>query len=245
MNEFLLIILFSLLPALGTFAGGTIAEFFIISRKNFSLALHAATGIILAVISVVLIPQALKASTPWIVILAFVLGGIFFITIDNLINFVQGRLSGSDQSTTAWAIFLGVALDSFTDGLMIEVLASLINISLGLFIALGVVSADIPEGFATIAAFKEKGIKRKTRILLNFLASIPVLLGAAAGYFLVQGQPAIVEYAILAFTAGVLLTVTAEEIIPESHQNGEARLAALVLILGFAFFALISSYLNI
>lgn len=244
MNEFLLIILFSLLPALGTFAGGTIAEFFIISRKNFSLALHAATGIILAVISVVLIPQALKASTPWIVILAFVLGGIFFITIDNLINFVQGRLSGSDQSTTAWAIFLGVALDSFTDGLMIGT-GSLINISLGLFIALGVVSADIPEGFATIAAFKEKGIKRKTRILLNFLASIPVLLGAAAGYFLVQGQPAIVEYAILAFTAGVLLTVTAEEIIPESHQNGEARLAALVLILGFAFFALISSYLNI
>ncbi len=244
MNEFLLIILFSLLPALGTFAGGTIAEFFIISRKNFSLALHAATGIILAVISVVLIPQALKASTPWIVILAFVLGGIFFITIDNLINFVQGRLSGSDQSTTAWAIFLGVALDSFTDGLMIGT-GSLINISLGLFIALGVVSADIPEGFATIAAFKEKGIKRKTRIFLNFLASIPVLLGAAAGYFLVQGQPAIVEYAILAFTAGVLLTVTAEEIIPESHQNGEARLAALVLILGFAFFALISSYLNI
>jgi len=206
--------------------------------------LHAATGIILAVISVVLIPQALKASTPWIVILAFVLGGIFFITIDNLINFVQGRLSRSDQSTTAWAIFLGVALDSFTDGLMIGT-GSLINISLGLFIALGVVSADIPEGFATIAAFKEKGIKRKTRILLNFLASIPVLLGAAAGYFLVQGQPAIVEYAILAFTAGVLLTVTAEKIIPESHQNGEARLAALVLILGFAFFALISSYLNI
>ena len=244
MNEFLLIILFSLLPALGTFAGGTIAEFFKISRKNFSLALHAATGIILAVISVVLIPQALKASTPWIVILAFVLGGIFFITIDNLINFVQGRLRGSNQSTTAWAIFLGVALDSFTDGLMIGT-GSLINISLGLFIALGVVSADIPEGFATIAAFKEKGIKRKTRILLNLLASIPVLLGAAAGYFLVKGQPAIVEYAILAFTAGVLLTVTAEEIIPESHQNGEARLAALVLILGFAFFALISSYLNI
>lgn len=68
MNEFLLIILFSLLPALGTFAGGTIAEFFKISKQTYSLALHAATGIIFAVISVVLIPQALKASTPWIVI---------------------------------------------------------------------------------------------------------------------------------------------------------------------------------
>ena len=159
MNEFLLIILFSLLPALGTFTGGTLVEFFKISRQTYSLALHAATGIIFAVISVVLIPQALKASTPWIVILAFVLGGIFFITIDKLINFVQGRL-GTDQSTAAWAIFFGVAIDSFTDGLMIGA-GSLINIQLGLFVALGVVSADIPEGFATIAAFKEKGIKKR------------------------------------------------------------------------------------
>jgi zinc transporter, ZIP family len=243
MNEYLVILLFSLLPAFGTFVGGIIAESFKISRKTFSLALHAATGIIFAVISVVLIPEALKASTPWIVILAFILGGIFFITVDKLINFVQGRL-GADESTAAWAIFFGVAIDSFTDGLMIGT-GALINLQLGLFVALGVVSADIPEGFANIAAFKEKGIKRPIRIILNLLASLPVLLGATAGYFIVKGQPVIVEYAILAFAAGVLLTITAEEIIPESHRNGEARLAALVLILGFALFTLISTYLNI
>ncbi len=243
MNELIIILLFSFLPAAGTFAGGTIAEFFKISNKTFSLALHAATGIIFAVISVVLIPQALKASTPWIVILAFVLGGIFFITLDNLINFVQGRM-GVDESTAAWAIFFGVAIDSLIDGIMIGT-GSLINIQLGLFVALGVVSADIPEGFATIAAFKDKGFIRRTRILLNLLASLPVFIGAIAGYFLLKGQPLIVEYSILAFTAGVLLTIIAEEIIPESHRNGEARLAAFVLIMGFALFTLISSYLNV
>ena len=80
---------------------------------------------------------------------------------------------------------------------------------------------------------------------MNFFASVPVLIGALAGYWLLKGQPLIVEYAVLAFTAGVLLTVTAEEIIPESHRNGEARLAALALIGGFALFALISSYLGV
>ena len=244
MDEFSLILLFSLLPALGTFAGGIAAELFKINRKNLSLALHAATGIILAVISVELIPRALEASTPWIVILAFILGGLFFITIDELLNIVQVRFGDLNQSTAHWAIFLGVAVDSFTDGLMIGT-SSLISIPLGLLVALGVVSADFPEGFATIAAFKERGIKRRIRILLNIAASIPVLIGATAGYLLVKGQPPIVEYSILAFTAGVLLTVTAEEIIPESHRNGEARLAALVLIGGFALFAFISSYLKI
>lgn len=244
MNEFLLIILFSLLPALGTFAGGIVAEFFKIDKKNLSLALHLAAGIILAVISIELMPQILKADTPWIVISAFIAGGLFFITVDQLINFVQGRLGNSNQSTAAWAIFFGVAIDSFTDGILIGA-GSLINLQLGFLVAIGVVSADIPEGFATIAAFKERGINRSLRILLNLLASLPVLLGAVAGYLLVKGRPAIVEYSILAFAAGILLTVTAEEIIPESHKNGEARLAALALIGGFALFALISSYIGI
>ena len=244
MNEFLLILLFSLLPALGTFAGGVAAELFKLNRTNLSLALHVAAGIILSVISIELMPQILKADTPWIVILAFIAGGLFFITIDHLINFVQGRLGNLNQSTTAWAIFFGVAIDSFTDGILIGA-GSLIDLQIGLLVALGVVSADIPEGFATIAAFKERGIKRHLRILLNLFASLPVLLGAAAGYWLIKGQPVIVEYGVLAFTAGILLTVTAEEIIPESHRNGEARLAAFAFIGGFAFFAFISSYLRI
>ncbi len=244
MNEFLLIILFSLLPALGTFAGGIAAEFLKIDRKNLSLALHVAAGIILAVISIELMPEILKANTPWLTILSFVTGGLFFIMVDQLINFVQGRMGDVNHSTTAWAIFFGVAIDSFTDGILIGA-GSLINLQLGFLVALGVVSADIPEGFATTASFKERGIKRNFRIILSLFASLPVLLGVSAGYFLVKGQPPIVEYSILAFAAGILLTVTAEEIIPESHRNGEARLAALAFIGGFAFFAFISSYLRI
>lgn len=244
MNEFSLIIIFSLIPAIGTFIGGLAAEFFKISQKNLSLALHAAAGIILAVVSIELMPHALKSSDPGLVILAFVLGGLFFIMVDQIIDFVQIRFSdGPNRSTVAWAIFFGVAIDSFTDGLMIGT-GSLISLQLGLLLALGVVSADMPEGFATIASFKEKGIKRRMRLVLNICASIPVLLGASAGYLFVKGQPPIIEYSLLAFTAGILLTLTAEEIIPESHRNGEARVAALVFIGGFALFALISSYLN-
>jgi ZIP family zinc transporter len=244
MNEILVVLIFSLIPAIGTFAGGILAEFFKIDKKNLSLALHLAAGIILAVISIELMPEILKADIPWITILAFIVGGLFFVTVDQLINYVQGRLGDPNQSTAAWAIFFGVAIDSFTDGLLIGT-GSLINLELGFLVAIGVVSADIPEGFATIAAFKDRGIKRSLRIFLIILASLPVLLGAAVGYLLVKGQPSIVKYSILAFAAGFLLTVTAEEIIPESHKNGEARLAALALIGGFALFALISSYLTI
>lgn len=79
---------------------------------------------------------------------------------------------------------------------------------------------------------------------MNFSSIIPVLIGATAGYWLVKGEPAIVQFALLSFTAGILLTVTVEEIIPESHREGEARLAALAFIGGFALFALLSSFVT-
>jgi ZIP family zinc transporter len=39
----------------------------------------------------------------------------------------------------------------------------------------------------------------------------------------------------------VLTTVVVEEIVPEAHENGEARFAALVFVGGFALFALLSA----
>ncbi|MGB7969790.1 MAG: ZIP family metal transporter, partial [Methanobacterium sp.] len=106
------------------------------------------------------------------------------------------------------------------------------------------VTADIPMGFVNIASFKEKGFLFKKRFLINLAASLSVIVGATLGYFAIKGQPQIVIFALLSFTAGILLTVTVEEIIPQSHREGEARLAALAFIGGFALFALIATYIN-
>ncbi|MEN6551760.1 MAG: hypothetical protein ABFC34_02620 [Methanobacterium sp.] len=87
-------------------------------------------------------------------------GGVFFVILDQLINYMQVKSGDLSQSTAAWAIFVGTTIDSFTDGLMIGT-GALVSINLGLLLALGVVSADLPEGFATIAALKEKELKEK------------------------------------------------------------------------------------
>ena len=68
-----------------------------IDKKNLSLALHFAAGIILAVISIELMTQILKADTPRIAISAFITGGLFFVVISQLINFIQSRSGDSNQ----------------------------------------------------------------------------------------------------------------------------------------------------
>jgi ZIP family zinc transporter len=242
MPEFLQVLALAALPALGNFAGGLLAEAFNISERTLSLALHAAAGIILAVVGVELMPQALDAEPAWVVILAFILGGVFFILIDHTIGLVQARF-GEGAGISAWPIYFGVAVDLFSDGLMIGA-SSTISFSLALLLALGQVSADIPEGFATIAAFKRQGLRRGLRMLIAALFAIPVLFGAALGYFLVRGAPEWIKLSLLAFTAGILITVVVEEIVPEAHRGEEARLAALVFVCGFALFTLLSVYLG-
>lgn len=102
-------------------------------------------------------------------------------------------------------IYFGVAMDLFSDGIMIGA-GSTVSFGLALLLALGQVVGDIPEGFAVIANFKDKGIPRAKRLIISASFAAPILLGASAGYWFVQRRPEIVKFALLTFTAGVLVS---------------------------------------
>lgn len=241
-EEYLRALAFAALPAAGNFVGGLLAEFVRVSQRTLSLALHGAAGIVLGVVGVELIPEAMEAERDWIVILAFIAGGGFFIGVDQLINVVQRRL-GNTGGAGAWVIFFGVAVDLFSDGVMIGT-GSTIALGLGLVLALGQMPGDIPEGFATIASLKSAGVARSARLLLSAAFAVPIVLGTTIGYWGVRGRSEAVQLSLLAFTAGILITVAVEEIVPEAHRDGESRLATLIFIGGFALFALLSAYLG-
>jgi ZIP family zinc transporter len=61
MDEYLQVLAFAALPAIGNFAGGLLSEAFRVSQKTLSLALHIAAGIVLAVVGIELMPKALEA----------------------------------------------------------------------------------------------------------------------------------------------------------------------------------------
>jgi len=195
---------------------------------------------VLAVVAVELLPAAFAVGPAWLMILAFVLGGGVFFAADQGIDRLKARFGGE---AGPWAIYFGVAVDLFSDGVMIGTGTS-ISAGLGLLLALGQAPADLPEGFATIAGFKQQGLARRTRLLLAASFFIAIFLGATIGYWAVRGQSDAVQLALLVFTAGILTTVVVEEIVSEAHQGEEARVASLVFVGGFALFALLSAYLG-
>ena len=243
MSSYLTVLALTLLPAFGNFAGGIAAEMFRVSQRTLSFALHAAAGIILAVVGIELMPQALEVGPAWLILLLFMAGGAFAALVDRVLTVVRTRTGSSGGDAGPSAIYFGVAVDLFSDGVIIGT-GSTIEFGLALLLALGQLPGDVPEGFATIATFKAKGVSRRRRLLLSASFAIPIVLGATIGYWGVRGQPDVVQFGLLAFTAGILLTVAVEEIVVQAHEDGESRLASMFLVGGFALFGLLSAYLG-
>lgn len=242
MNDYLIALALAAIPAVGNFGGGVLAEVFNISKRILSLALHAAAGIVLAVIGVELMPEVLQAEPSWVVILAFLVGGAFAVGVDKAFDVIRARVPSQRANAGPWMIYFGVAVDLFSDGLMIGA-GSTVSLGLGLLLALGQVAADIPEGFAIIATFKDQDTTRRQRLLIAASFAVPVLLGATVGYWVVRGRPELVKLALLSFTAAILVATAVEEIITEAHEKDEdTRLQEFVLIAGFALFMLLSLY---
>lgn len=244
----------ALLPALGNFAGGLLAEVLRTTRARLSLALHAAAGIILGVIALELAPRAFGGAPPWMAGLGFLAGGGFYLLIDMLVERITGKdnegQSEADGNTPrpasksagAWKIYAAVAVDLFSDGLLIGVGSSL-SFGLALLLALGQVTADVPEGFATIANFKEKGVPRSRRLLISASFVLPILAGALLAYYLLRDASEALQLTALAFTAGILLVAATEEIIGEAHEAAcDTKASIFATTGGFVLFALVASY---
>lgn len=243
MEGFVLVLALAALPAVGNFLGGLASEVANVSERALSLALHLAAGIVLAVVGLELMPEALRASPAWVPILAFVAGGVFFIGIDRAIGYIRGRLDAGEEASGPLAIFTGVSLDLFSDGVMIGT-ATLLNPGLGLLLALGQVPADVPEGFAAVATLRRAGIARRNRILMALSFTAPILLGASLGYFALQEAPEVLTFSVLALTGGALTSVVVEEMVTEAHEGETSHLGPVALTAGFALFALISVYVG-
>ncbi|MGE0135837.1 MAG: ZIP family metal transporter [Dehalococcoidia bacterium] len=211
-----------------------------VSARTLSLALHLATGIVIAVVGLELAPEAFAARPVYLPLVAFVAGAAVFLAIEHVID---THVAGPAGASGPWSIFGAVSLDLFSDGVMIGT-GTLIDPTLGLLLALGQAPADLPEGFAAIAAFKEADGSRMRRLILTAAFGVPIVAGATIGYWGLRDAPALAQASVLALTGGTLLAIVTEEVVPQAHAAPDSRVAAGAVVGGFALFALISVLLG-
>lgn len=178
-------------------------------------------------------------------LIGFLLGGVFLRGLDLVLPHLHPgmKLSEAEGVETQWRrsvlLVSAITLHNIPEGLAIGVAFGAVatgttGATLGAAIALavGIGLQNFPEGTAVSMPLRRDGMSRRKSFFYGQLSGIvePVaaVVGAAA---VIVAQP-ILPYA-LAFAAGAMIFVVAEELIPEA-KRGSPDIAALSLMVGFA-----------
>jgi zinc transporter, ZIP family len=232
---FAFVLLFSLLPALGSIAGSLLVLRLRTPQWLIDAALHASAGIAIALVSIELMPRIVSTTPMKLVIAAFIAGA--FVSLIFAVAFRQWPLR---THTHAWMIYVALWSIVFGDGLMTGVSASIAG-RLGLFTAIARAVANLPGGFGASANLLRQGVSRNARLLTSASLCIPALLSGALGYWLLKPADAATKNSALAVVVGALLTTTILDMLPESEHSDLPRwLSTVAFAGGFCVLAALS-----
>jgi len=103
----------------------------------------------------------------------------------------------------------------------------------GVALAIGIAIQNFPEGTAVSLPLRREGLSRGRAFWYGQLSAFVEPIAGVLGALLVISMTAILPYA-LAFAAGAMIFVVAEELVPEAQANGNVDLATGGIIVGFA-----------
>ena len=228
-----------------------------ISRRVLDAMLGFAGGVMIAASYWSLLAPAIEMSEgkdipSWVpAVVGFLAGGIFLRGIDKILPHLHigFPVEEAEGVKTSWhrstLLVLAITLHNIPEGLAVGVafgaLASdLPAASLGAAVALtiGIGIQNFPEGLAVSMPLRREGLSRRKSFWYGQLSAIvePIagVIGATA---VIIAQP-ILPYA-LAFAAGAMIFVVIEEVIPEAQRGGNADLATMGGMVGFAVMMLL------
>ncbi|WP_219993890.1 ZIP family metal transporter [Aestuariibacter sp. GS-14] len=148
-------------------------------------------------------------------------------------HFVTGR-EGAEGKKLAriWLFVIAITLHNFPEGLAVGVGFAGGEITNGLSLAVGIGIQNIPEGLAVSVALMSVGYSRIQSAAIGVASGLVEPVGGLIGAIAVSSTASVMPWA-LALSAGAMLFIISDEIIPETHQNGNQNVATFSLIIGF------------
>lgn len=210
------------------------------SRRTLDLMLGIAAGVMLAASAFSLLVPALDLMTDWIGIISvvafgFVVGGFFIHVADKYIphaHFQKGEEGPSSALAKIWLLVLAITIHNFPEGLAVGVSFGTGDVAGGVAVAVAIGLQNIPEGLAVAAPMVREGYSRKYAAGLALATGLVEPIGGILGVAIVTVAVFLLPYG-LAFAAGAMVFVVGDEMVPESHAAGNARLATWGLMVGF------------
>jgi ZIP family zinc transporter len=204
-----------------------------IRGQTLRLVTAFGSGVLISAVAYDLVGEAVNQSATGVsVATGFVLGALVFYSGSWLIARV---MSGRSEGT---GILLAVVLDGIPESAVLG-LSVLGGGGVSVAVLVAVFISNLPESLSSSAGLATAG-HSKGRILGAWLVVVVVsTLVAAISYGTLGGAEGDVIAFIEAFAAGAILTMLANEMIPNAYKAGD-RLPGLAASAGFAVAALLS-----
>ena len=241
------------IPFIGTLLGAATVFLF---RKNISditqkAMLGFASGVMVAASFWSLLLPALDLSVKsdefteiLPVLIGFLSGMAFLFLLDTFIphqhiNETQSEGPGSSLSRSS-KLMLAVTLHNIPEGMAVGVVfagmhtgETGLTLAAAFALALGMAIQNVPEGAIISMPLRAAGAGRRKTFLYGALSGIVEPIAAITTLFFLEYTVPAMPY-LLSFSAGAMLYVVVEELIPASQQGKHSNLGTIGFALGFA-----------
>lgn len=179
-------------------------------------------------------------------VIGFLLGGFCIRGIDAVLPHLHigSPIKEAEGVPTTWRrgtlLVTAMTLHNIPEGLAVGVAFGAVAIGVpeasmagAVALALGIGIQNFPEGFAVSAPLHRDGMSKSKSFNIGQMSAVVEPIFAVIGALLIIYMQPVLPYA-LSFAAGAMIFVVIEEVIPESHRNGNADFATMGGMFGFA-----------
>jgi len=233
---------------------GAIPVFFTkrVNQKLMDGLLGMAAGVMIAASFWSLLAPAITLSEDmghpaWLPpLIGFLAGGACLWGIDKILPHLHPGLAMSDAEgvSTSWRrstlLVLAITLHNFPEGLAVGVAFGAAaadtpgaSVTGAVALALGIGLQNLPEGTAVAMPLRREGWSRFKSFMYGQMSGMVEPIAGVLGAAIVMIMRPFLPYA-LAFAAGAMIFVVAEELIPEAQRRGDTDIPTIGVMLGFA-----------
>ena len=239
------------LGAAGVFLGKEL------NRKWLDAMMGFAAGVMIAASYFSLLAPAINMSGSlgvpvWMpAVVGFLAGGGFLLSVDKILPHLHPGEIQPEGVKSSWQrsvlLVVAITLHNIPEGLAVGVAFGAAGagidgstLSSAIALALGIGIQNFPEGMAVSMPLRGENISRKKAFMLGQLSGLVEPSAAVIGAWAVLAIRGLLPYA-LAFAAGAMIYVVAEELIPEAKRSAgdHSDVPTISVMIGFAVMMLL------
>ncbi len=189
------------------------------AENNLKYLATFATGVFIVVAYNLVNETFYSHLSPGAIAIIIAIGGIIAFAIDKAIPDAHHHHDSTENPVAhskagAQRIVLSDSLHNITDGFLI-VPAFLVDIRLGLLTTAGIMIHEVAQEISEFFVLRSAGYSIKKTLLINFVTSSTILVGAIIALFITNVSEDLVSI-LLAIAAGIIIYTIIKDLIPYS-----------------------------